>query len=279
MQPWSLAHLTLGAPPAASIAAARDAGFAGVGIRIAPRRPGEAFPVRIVGDRTAMRAIREQARDAGVAITNVQAYQFFPDTRWEDLQSIVATAHALGAPVILAYSFDPDESRFLALFARYCEEARAAGIRVAVEFLPYSRIRGLQDALNVIERSGATNAGVVVDALHLERSGGTPADVRRVEAGRIALAQLCDIQRAPRPAAEAELIAEARTARLPPGDGDLPLLDLLDALPEDVDIEYEVAPAARAAWSPDAKARIARSDIDRFLATYHAHRARHHTAT
>jgi sugar phosphate isomerase/epimerase len=96
VRPWTLAHLTLGAPPAESIAAARDAGFAGVGIRIAPRRPEEPFPVRIIGERGAMRAIRLQARDAGVAISNVQAYQFFPDTRWEDLQSVVATAYNAG---------------------------------------------------------------------------------------------------------------------------------------------------------------------------------------
>ena len=272
MRPWTLAHLTLGAPPAESIAAARDAGFAGVGIRIAARRPDEPFPVRIIGDRGAMRAIREQVHDAGVAISNVQAYQFFPDTRWEDLQSVVATAHELGAPVILAYSFDPDETRFLGRFARYCEEARAAGIRVAVEFLPYSRIRNLQAALDVVDRSGASNAGIVIDALHLDRSGGHPADVRQLAPQRIALAQLCDIRRAARPTTEADLVTEARTGRLPPGEGDLPLFELLDVLPEGVEIEYEVAPAARAAWSPAEKARTARNDIDRFLQAYRRHR-------
>src|SRR4051812_38557794 len=143
VRPWTLAHLTLGAPPSESISAAQEAGFSGVGIRIAPRRPEEPFPVRIIDAPETIRAIRAEAHAAGVAISNVQAYQFFPDTRWEDLQAIVATAHALGAPVILAYSFDPDQARFLDRFARYCQEARAAGIRVAVEFLPYSRLRNL----------------------------------------------------------------------------------------------------------------------------------------
>ena len=129
MRTFTLAHLTLGAPPAESIAAAKAAGFGALGIRIAPRRPDEPYPVRILGQPDTIRAIRQQARDAGVIISNVQAYQFFPDTRPEDMQSVVETTHALGAPVILAYSFDPDEGRFLDRFARYCEQARDAGIR------------------------------------------------------------------------------------------------------------------------------------------------------
>ena len=230
--------------------------------------------MRIIGERETIRSIRGQARDAGIAISSVQAYQFFSDTRWEEMQSVVATAHELAAPVILAYSFDPDERRFVDLFARYCEEARAAGIRVAVEFLPYSRIRNLDSAVDIIERSGASNAGVVVDALHLDRSGGHPSDIRRIDAKRIAMLQLCDIRRQTGAMTEAELMTEARTARLPPGEGDLPLFELLDALPEDLEIEYEVAPAARAVLSPVEKARAARGDADRFIHAYAAHRDR-----
>jgi len=271
--PYTLAHLTLGAPPAESIAAARAAGFSALGIRIANRRPEDPYPVRVIGEREAIRGIRREASDAGVRIANVSAYQFFPDTRWEDVQPVIATAHELGAPFVVAYSFDPDEARFLAVFARYCEEARAAGVRIALEFLPYSRVRDLRSALDIIDRSGASNAGVVIDALHLHRSGGTAAEVARVEPARIAYAQLCDARRQAGALSEAELMAEARTARLPAGEGALPLFALLDALPEALEVEYEVAPAARAAWTPLDKARAARYDADRFLAAYRAHRA------
>ncbi|MDQ6621117.1 MAG: sugar phosphate isomerase/epimerase [Pseudomonadota bacterium] len=272
MTPFTLAHLTLGAPPAESIAAASAAGFQALGLRIAPRRPGEPYPVRVIGEPETIRAIRRQASDAGVAISNVQAYQFFPDTRWEDMQSLVATAHALGAPLILAYSFDPDEERFLELFTRYCDEARAAGILIALEFLPYSRIRNLSQALHVIDRCGAANARVVIDVLHLYRSGGTARDVAHVDPDVIALVQLCDAQRPSGPMSEAELMTEARTARLPAGEGYFPLFKLLDALPPEVELEYEVAPGSRAEWSPLDKARAARADLDRFIAAYRVHR-------
>ncbi|MEO5699265.1 MAG: sugar phosphate isomerase/epimerase [Casimicrobiaceae bacterium] len=274
MKPFGLAHLTLGAPPAESIDAARAAGFAALGIRIAARRPQEPFATPIIGAPDRIRAIREQARDAGVTIANVQAYQFYPDTRWDDVQPVIATTHALGVPVIVAYSFDPDEARFLDIFARYCEAARTADIRIALEFLPYSRVRDLAGALDLIARSGATNAGVLIDVLHLFRSGGQPSDVRNLDPRRIAYVQLCDARRITTPMTEAELQAEARTGRLPAGEGELPLFELLDALPTDIDVEYECAPAARAAWSTLDKAQAARADADRFLRAYVEHRAR-----
>ena len=72
-------------------------------------------------------------------------------------------------------------------------------------------------------------------------------------------------------------MAEARTARLPPGEGDLPLFELLDVLPHEVELEYEVAPADRAAWSPADKANAARADADRFMRAYLEHSVRRTT--
>ena len=274
MRPFNLAHLTLSAPAAASIDAAKAAGFEAVGIRIAPRRPDEAYPAQLLGAPDAVRGIKRQASEVGVTIANVQAYQFFPDTRWEDMQAVVDTTHELGAPAILAYSFDPDEARFTERFARYCDEARKANIRIAVEFMPYSQVRDLSSALALLDRAGAPNAGVCLDVLHLHRSGGSVADLAHIDRGRIALVQLCDAQRRDMPMTDAELMSEARTGRLPAGEGELPLFDFLDALPDDVEIEYELAPASRATLLPLEKARAARADLDRFLPAYAAHRDR-----
>src|SRR5205085_3511516 len=137
-------------------------------------------------------------------------------------------------------------------------EARKANIGITVEFMPYSQVRDLSSALRLLDRAGAPNAGVCLDVLHLHRSGGSVADLAHIDRRRIALVQLCDAQRRELPMSDAELMAEARTGRLPAGEGELPLFDFLDALPEDVEIEYELAPASRAALSPLEKARAAR---------------------
>ena len=52
-------------------------------------------------------------------------------------------------------------------------------------------------------------------------------------------AQICDAS-ADVPTTEAAIIAEAREGRLPPGEGALPLGDLLEALPADTSLSVEM---------------------------------------
>ena len=270
--PYTLAHLALSAQPGETIEAAGVAGFAAVGIRICARRPGEPWASPLIGDASAIRAMKRTIADAGVRLSNVSAYQFYPEVTWDHIAPVIDTVAELGAPIIVANSFNPDEPRFVALLARYAEKAAAAGIRIAVEFLPYSRVRNLDQTLRVVAATGAPNAGVLLDALHLDRSHGTPDDIARVAPERIVFAQLCDAKKLAAPLSDEQLLQEARTARLPAGEGDLPLFDFLDALPSGIEIEYEVARADMSAASPVEKALAARRDADRFLERYEAHR-------
>ena len=237
MKSLTLAHLVLGTTPEETVDAAAAAGFGGVGVRICARRPGEAFAGKpIVGDVTAAKALRRRAADRGIRLSNVSAYQFYPDVTWEQVAPVIDATHALGAPIIVANGFDPDPARFASTFARYCKAADDAGIRIALEFLPYSGVRDLDTAMRVVTDSGASNAGVLLDALHLDRSGGTPRDIARIPPERIVFAQLCDALRGTGARSDEALMQEARTARLPAGEGELPLFDFLDALPDGLEI-------------------------------------------
>jgi len=273
MKSLTLAHLVLGASPAENIAAAAAAGFGAVGLRVCARRPTEPFATPLLGDPAAARSLRQQARDAGIVLSNVSGYQFYPDVTWDHVAPVIETTDALGAATVVVNGFDPDASRFDTLFTRYCAAAADAGINVALEFLPYSAIRTLDAAVRVIERTGAPNAGILLDALHLERSGGSPADITRMAPGHIAFAQLCDANRLTGPRSDAELLIEARTARLPAGEGELPLFEFLDALPEGTEIEYEVARADLQQGSALDKALAAHRDAARFMEAWQAHRA------
>ena len=219
-----------------------------------------------------IQSLRQRAADQGVRLSNVSAYQFYPDVTWEDVAPVVDATQALGIPIIVVNSFDPDEVKFTALFARYCEAAAAAGIRVALEFLPYGEVRNLNGALRVVEQSGAANAGILLDALHLDRSGSLPAAIHAIDPARIVFAQLCDAKKLTGPRSDDELLQEARFARLPAGTGELPLFDFLDALPPGLEIEYEVARIELAGRSPLEKAQAAAADAQRFMKAYAASR-------
>jgi len=270
MKNLTLAHLTISAMPADTIDAAASAGFGAVGLRICGRRPGDPFAAPLIGLPAEVNALKRRASDQGVRLSNVSAYQFYPEVTWDDIAPVVETTHGLGIPIIVANSFQPDEQKFIELFARYCEAAGKAGIRVALEFLPYSSVRNLDAALRVVERSGAANAGVLLDALHLDRSGSLPSDIAAIDPSKIIFAQLCDAKKLVGKRSDAELLQEARFARLPAGNGELPLFDFLNALPPGLEIEYEVARIDMADRSPSDKAQAARADAERFMAAYAA---------
>ncbi len=140
-------------------------------------------PPSVVASATATREIRQVLDDTGVRLASVNALQFYPDVTWDALAPIVDCAARLRSPVIIANVFDQGP-QFMENFGRFSDAARAADIRIALEFLPYSRVRTLDAALDLIQNNGRPNVGLLVDALHLDRSGGRPSDLAALRADR-----------------------------------------------------------------------------------------------
>ncbi len=94
---------------------------------------------------------------------------------------------------------------------------------------------------------------MLVDALHLFRSGGSVIEVAALAAQRPELfpyAQVCDAVDA-RPAPDAATARqEAAYARLVPGAGSLPLAQLVDALPPGCTLSVEAPPQEGDAVDP-----------------------------
>lgn len=262
----TLGYLTLDAAPADTIDAAAAAGFSSVGIRITGRRRSDPY-TQVIGNRAAIADLKKRAADQGVAISNISAFHFYPDVSVDDLKRVMDTILELGSTIVVANSYDPDEGAYVDKLARYCEFGRAGNVRVAVEFMKYSTVRSIHDAKRVIERAGAPNLGYLVDPLHLARSGGTPADVRAVDPARIVFVQLCDARMPRHEPTTDELRHEARTGRLYPGDGELPLREFLAALPAGTEIEYEVPRQDLGALTLAERARVAYSVFNTYLGT------------
>ena len=127
-----------------------------------------------------------------------------------------------------------------------------------------TQVKTLADALALIERSGTANAAVTVDALHLARSGGSPAQVAALNAAQISYVQLCDGPASVPPQGYAW---EAATERMLPGEGELPLRALVEAVPPGVLLAVE-APSQRrrdAGLPADAYAARAMDSLIRLL--------------
>lgn len=169
---------------------------------------------------------------------------------------VIEAAAELGAHHLLAVSDIDDNGATIAALAQLSERARVVGVRVVVEFMRFTGIRTLQQACEIVEATGDPTIGVLVDPLHLARSGGHPSQLAAVDHARLAYVQLCDAPaQAPAGGPDA-LIEEARHSRLLPGSGELPLDELLQAVPL-VPISVEVHDdSARSRHSPAELAKV-----------------------
>ncbi len=261
----SLAALTiLDAGPAGQIRAAAEAGFTSVGLRLNPLVPTDQH---VVGDVQKQQEIESLLRDTGMGVLEIGVFPLRPDTDMDKIAPIMAFSHKIGARYLVCPVEDPEPQRQVETFGRICELAESCALTGLIEFNPYSACPNLAAALALVTKAGAENAALVIDALHLSRSGGSPADLRGVAPSLLPLVHFCDAP-PPLPGNRSvdELRAESRTARLLPGEGSLWLDELLDALPADVAISIE-APTARDAGLPAAeRARLALEATRKVLA-------------
>jgi sugar phosphate isomerase/epimerase len=157
-----------------------------------------------------------------------------------DARRLITAGGELGARNVLIVSANPDRAETCHQFAGLCELAAAAGMRAVLEFLMISEIRSLADALAVVGAVQHPAGAVLIDALHLQRCGGRPADLARVDPLLLPYAQICDA-----PAALAETtypayLTDAVDGRSAPGEGALPLAQLLTELPPGTPLSLEV---------------------------------------
>lgn len=117
-------------------------------------------------------------------------------------------------------------------------------------------IADLATAVSAVRHVGRPNFRLLIDAMHLFRSGPTVADLAALDPNLIGYVQLCDV---PLISTHASYADEARFDRLEPGKGELPLLDLLRALPPGLILGLEVPMLAQAEAGIGARERLAGS--------------------
>jgi sugar phosphate isomerase/epimerase len=254
-----LEHLTLleVAPPEfVSLAAA--AGLDTVGLRVAPvTRDEEAWPLSPGSPMLA--ETRRRCAGTGVAVHAVEAIALRPGDDLTGCGPVIETAVALGARYLNVICEDPDTARFADLFAALVQLGGPGGVRPVVEFTAWRPIRDLAGAVSVARHSGG--GGILLDALHIQRCGVTARELAGVAPSLLSYLQLCDaplrqphglqvpaaMPRAQRAGPSGDAIVEARAGRLLPGEGELPLRELLDALPGNLLVSVEAPSAAAVA--------------------------------
>ncbi len=237
----SLAHLCeLDIAPAALIDQAAQAGFASVGFRTYRAAPGGVeYPLARADEQ---QQIQRSVTRTGTSVLYIELISLDAATDAERYRPMLATGAAIGASRVAVAGDSADLPLVGAKMAAICDLAREFNIAVDLEFMPFRAVRNLDDAVEVVRRAERANAHILVDALHVFRSGSSLDTLAKLDRRMIGTLQLCD---APRTLpAGLDLVTEARARRLLPGAGELPLWALLDALPADIPLGVEVPMAS-----------------------------------
>ncbi len=242
-RPLYLAHLTLlhVAPPR-FVAVAADAGYDGVSLHLTPPRMSDvgavSYPMLGSGS-VMMRETLARLADSSLQVLDIQAVRLKPDTCVRDYIPMLEAGARLGASYVIVVSDDTDDARNAENLAELGELAAPLGMKVALEFMAYSGIRDIGQANRIIDISGSANIVILLDALHLSRSGGSAADVMKIDRLRIPYLQICDGPKDPLTEVQGGLRWEARRERTIPGWGVLPLHELVGMLPPDLPLSVE----------------------------------------
>ncbi len=237
--PLSLHHLTvLDATPLELIDVAADTGCQQVCVFVHSSAPELEFPVVAEAD---VEAMARRLRMRGVEIYNLEFYPINPEVDFAAYERTLRIGAKLGARRATAHIHDPDETRALATFARFCRLAASLDLQVGLEFTAFAQVSTLAGAVAFIEQADQPNAAVAVDVLHLMRNGGDPTQLAAVDPKRIGYMQICD---GPLTVPPAAMIAEAVGERGIPGQGSFPLRAYLKCAPPGVTIDVEVPQTA-----------------------------------
>jgi sugar phosphate isomerase/epimerase len=184
----------------------------------------------------------------GFIVRGIDAVEdpFVPGTadmkdRWATDLEIMAE---LGVNMVNAVCMEPDQSRAFDQLGLFADLSAVHGMVATLEFCPTLGIADLPTALRAVRHVGRKNFKLLLDPMHLIRSGGSVADLESLPAGVIAYAQLCDVPLRP---SGSDYLEEAMYERLAPGRGALPLVEFIRALPPEITVGLEIPQRAPAA--------------------------------
>jgi sugar phosphate isomerase/epimerase len=200
-----------------------------------PAAPGgPAYPL----DNKSLQTAKRRAAAAGISIFDIEFVPLTPELQPRSLEPLLESAAQLGAKRLDVSGDDTDFGRLADRFAALCDLAERFGIGVDLEFMRWRAVGRLSQAAEVVTAGARRNGRILLDLLHFVRTGGTAQQLAAVAPSLLGAVQISDAP-AEDPG-DAGIIDEARAGRLPPGEGGLPLRELLDALPSGVPLSVEV---------------------------------------
>lgn len=211
---------------------AAEAGFTSASLWV---QPPALFPTMLASP-DMMADIGRAIADSGIAPGNLEVFNLNVAGPIEDYERTLAFGAQLGAKSATAINFGiarPDIAERLAAFHALCSRY---GLKTYLEPISMGATRTLREGEDLITEAGV-DAQLVVDCLHLARTGTLPDSISTIAPGHIGYVQICD---GPAVIADDAIELEAVANRLYPGEGDFPLVNFLKAVPAHAPLGVEI---------------------------------------
>jgi sugar phosphate isomerase/epimerase len=210
-------------------------------------------PFSLRDDAALRREMKSAMRDRGITISLGEGLTIRQGIGAKDHEADLDIMCDLGVEVINTVSMDPDLARTFDEFAVMAEMVGSRGLVTTTELAPSLTVGDLSTALEAVRHVGRSDFRLLIDTMHVIRSGSTVADVAALDPELIGYVQLCDATIAPRFDTYFE---ESMFERMVPGEGELGLPALLAVLPADRVYSLEVPLRSQAKAGVDQHERL-----------------------
>ena len=236
---YSLAHLTLinATTPELIYIAARS-GYDAVSPRFIPMNvPGEFKESPI--DREMIKATKIALATTELKVLDIELARITEDCDPRNFERALALGGDLGAKrmIMSAWTKDRSDRNFLIdCYSDTCDIALQYGLSVDLEFPSFSRLRTLDEALDIVRAAGCSNGGILVDTLYLHLSRVDLAELLHVPGEFLNFLHISDALPGIADTKQG-MIQLARDARLYPSEGCIDFRGIIERMPS---LDYSI---------------------------------------
>ena len=272
MSPLGIENISVfGLPPVAFIELAAELGCQHISTGLSSFDFGvcDYAPYSLRDDVPLRRRVIAALRDTGVSISLGEGLTIRPGIEVKNYASDLNLFQELGVTRVNTVSMDPDVGRTFDAFATLTEMAAERGMVTTVELSPSLTVANLDTALSAVRHVNRPDFRLLIDTMHLVRTGSGPNDIAKLDPALIDYVQVSDATITPRFETYFE---EAMFERMVPGEGELGLRELFAVLPADrvYAIEVPLRAEAKEGVSPRERLRKCVASTRALLAEAHS---------
>ena len=230
---YSLAHLTrINCTPAELVYVAARAGYDAVSPRfITMNVPGEFTHAPL--DAAQIQATKTALATTGLRVLDIELARITEDCDPREFEPALEMGGELGARhmIMSAWTTGRDDRNFLLdVYAETCDLAAPFGLTIDLEFPSFSRLRTLDEVLDIVRAADRPNGGILVDTLYLHLSRVDLGELLHVPPEWLHFLHISDCLPGIADTREG-MIQLARDARLYPGEGWIDFAGIVERCP------------------------------------------------